>query len=236
MSAVIEAPTKAPKYKSILGTVELHHYVDPHPGKAATDRVPVACDRCGGKGHIVAYRHIDGGRCFQCYGSGRDSISVATARKWAKDDAFIAEYGAQVDAYWAEFEAAQERGRKEREFAQAWDDAHAEATRRAAMNQNVLGAVGQRLKGIAATVTVSTGFERTSYTGYGTDYVKLVIFTTEGGEVIKISGQADALYGLNKGDKVLLTATVKEYGDYNGQRQTIMQRPKIEIVEKAEED
>jgi DnaJ-class molecular chaperone len=30
----------------------------------------VRCDRCGGRGHIPAYNHVQGGVCFQCWGSG----------------------------------------------------------------------------------------------------------------------------------------------------------------------
>jgi hypothetical protein len=29
-----------------------------------------ACDRCGGIGHIAAFKHVSGGVCFQCDGSG----------------------------------------------------------------------------------------------------------------------------------------------------------------------
>jgi len=30
----------------------------------------VRCDRCGGRGHIPVYNHVQGGVCFQCWGSG----------------------------------------------------------------------------------------------------------------------------------------------------------------------
>ena len=30
----------------------------------------VACDLCGGRGHIPVYNHVQGGVCFQCWGSG----------------------------------------------------------------------------------------------------------------------------------------------------------------------
>lgn len=29
-----------------------------------------ACPRCGGEGYVHGYEHVDGGRCFQCGGSG----------------------------------------------------------------------------------------------------------------------------------------------------------------------
>ena len=36
----------------------------------ATDN---SCPRCGGSGIIDAYRHINGGHCFQCNGTGKRS-------------------------------------------------------------------------------------------------------------------------------------------------------------------
>lgn len=41
-----------------------HHYVD------------CRCPRCGGHGWLTGYEHVEGGRCFQCGGSGRGSIKV----------------------------------------------------------------------------------------------------------------------------------------------------------------
>lgn len=35
---------------------------------ALTD--PNRCDRCGGKGHLDAFKHVEGGTCFECGGSG----------------------------------------------------------------------------------------------------------------------------------------------------------------------
>lgn len=226
--------TKPATYKSnILGTVELHDYVDAYAGQAPTDRVPVNCGRCGGRGRIEAFSFIDGGRCWGCFGSGMDSISVATARKNARSDAFLAEYGDQIDAYWAVENARIEAAAKAAEFAEAWDAAHAEAVRRAAMNTNTLGAVGERLKNIEATVTVSTGFERDAYRGYGTEFVKIVVMTTGDGTVLKVSGVANCLYGLERGDRVKVTGTVKEHSSYRGQIQTVLQRP---VIKRLDED
>lgn len=50
----------------------------------------VECNRCGGRGHMGEYDHVDAGRCFKCAGSGR-----ALTTKGAK--AFAA-YTAALDA------------------------------------------------------------------------------------------------------------------------------------------
>ncbi len=55
------------------------------------------CGRCGGKGGIDAYRHIDGGRCMACKGSG----SIVKADKVPPAEALareIAERTAAVES------------------------------------------------------------------------------------------------------------------------------------------
>jgi|GEM_PF-5203234 len=148
---------KFPKMKTVLGWKVLHSYVDPHPGKDNSDRVPAPCHRCGGSG-LHGPKQVYNGVCFECHGSGRGSISVGTARQYAKSDALIAEYGDELQTYWDEFEAAQQAAEKAREFAQAWDDAHAEAAKRAAMVGGFIGEVGEQLrgKGLVGTVVSTT--------------------------------------------------------------------------------
>ena len=44
-------------------------------------------------------------------------------------------------------------------------------------------------------------------------------------------------YGANKGDKITLTATIKEHGDFRGLKQTRLARPaKVTVIEKEIED
>lgn len=41
------------------------------------------CMRCAGAGYFNAYRHIDGGRCFGCGGSGRSRRSAERIKRCA---------------------------------------------------------------------------------------------------------------------------------------------------------
>lgn len=39
---------------------------------AGRRQVSQPCGRCGGRGHLRPFRHVDGGRCFRCVGAGTD--------------------------------------------------------------------------------------------------------------------------------------------------------------------
>lgn len=230
--------TKTVTYKSVLGVVPLNLYTDPHPGMAASDRVPVNCDRCGGTGRVV-FEWVDGGRCWGCFGTGKSTISVATARKWAKGEAYVAEYNDQIKAYWAEFEAVQAKAAAEAEFAAAYEAAHIENARLATLNQGTVGQPGERVRNLVATITVVASFEKPSFSGYGTELHRLVTATLEDGRVVVMSGTANALWEVAKGDKVSLTGTVKKENPFKvykatGQMQTALQRPAITVLEAAE--
>lgn len=227
--------TKIVTFKSVLGTVPLNLYVDPHPGKVGTDRVPVNCDRCGGTGRVV-FEWVDGGRCWGCFGTGKSTISVATARKWAKGEAFVAEYNDQIKAYWAEIEAAQAKAAAEAEFAAAWDEAHAENIRLASLNQGTVGEIDERVRNLVAVIDVVASFEKPKFSGYGTEIHRLVTATLEDGRVVKMTGTAAVLWEVARGDKVTITGTVKAHKVYakTGQMQTILKRPAIKVLEAAE--
>lgn len=223
--------TKPATFKSsILGTVELHSYVDPHPGKVGTDRVPTTCGRCGGSGYFNCFRHIYAGRCFGCDGTGKDTISVATARKWARSDAFATEYADEIAAYWAEFEAAQEVARKAEEFAAHWDEAHAENIRRAALVQGFLAEVGDKIAGVEVTVKVAKYIEGS----WNRSSSMFIIAETAAGQVIKIFGSSNSLFGLQRDDQATITtAKVKAHESWNGQEQTVLSHVKVEKNEEV---
>ncbi|QBI96065.1 hypothetical protein SEA_MISSDAISY_86 [Mycobacterium phage MissDaisy] len=218
---------------------ELSTYVDPYPGKNDWDRIYYndVCCRCGGSGVYRWWTSVGqaSGTCFGCFGTGKveRSNAVSTLRRQAKEDALWREYGDQLRAEMQAAAEAAEAERQRREWEEAWEEAHREQARRAALNNEVVGEVGERVRNIEATVQVSTSFERASFTGCGTETVMLVIFKLDDGRVIKSTGTGLNLYGLDRGDRVKLTGTVKGYGEYKGQRQTILQRVKVEVVEAA---
>ncbi|QDF19397.1 hypothetical protein [Mycolicibacterium fortuitum] len=228
--------TRKPTYKSeILGTVTLNLYTDPHPGRDAKDRVPVPCAKCGGTGRIEAFGYIDGGRCWDCNGHGQSSISVGTARKYARSEAFALEYGDQIDAYWRDIEEKNRVAREAAEWAAAWDEAHTENARRATLNQTVMGQEGDKLADIEVTVEVAKSIEVPGYR-YGTDWKRFVVLKTADGQVAKVFGTAECLWKVERGDRaVIRRATVKRHDEYQGQKQTELTRVKLEKIEPADD-
>lgn len=218
------------KFKSAeLGTVALTSYVDPHPGKTGTDRVPAPCHRCGGSGYFDAFRHVYGGRCFQCGGNGAGSISVATARRHARVEAFRAEYAAELAAARQVAAEAAERAAAEAEFAAAYDAAIAENARRAAMVQGFLGEVDAKVT-FTGTVTVAK-YQAGSYNRSSSMFL---VFTTDAGQVVKGFSSSQTVMGLERGDRVTVTAKVKGHAAYQGQDQTTVTGIKAETLEAAQ--
>lgn len=231
--------TKPVTYNGPIGVRELKSYVDPCPGAHNSDRITmkVKCDRCV-DGIYRWWTHMGqaGGTCFKCFGTTVYTYELAavTVRKNAKQDAYHRDYTDEIRAHFAAQQAIFNAAEAAREFDRAWEDAHKEQARRAAMNNNTIGEIGERLRDLEATIEVSASFERASYAGYGTETVKIIVAKLADGRVIKMMGTGDSLWGLNRGDKVKITGTVKGYGEYKGQTQTILQRAKINVVEPAE--
>ncbi|SKT51723.1 Uncharacterised protein [Mycobacteroides abscessus subsp. massiliense] len=214
-------------------------YVDPYPGKASTERIEwvETCGRCGGSGVFTWWTSTGqaSGTCFGCQGAGRVSRSRAVSmfRRDARLEALFREHGQQLADEAAATAEVAETARRAEEFERAWTAAHVEQGRRAALNNTPAGVEGERLRDLDASVTVSAGFERTGYTGY-TEYVKIVAFTLETGQVLLCKGTASCLYDVSRGDRVKLTGTVCGTGMYHGQLQTVLQRPKVTVTERAD--
>jgi hypothetical protein len=237
------ATVKPVTFKGVLGVKPLLSYVDPHPGLHGSDRVSfsVPCDRCNATGVYRWWTHYGqaAGTCFKCFGTTKHVYdrAVVSIRKDAKVEAYARDYAADIAAHHAaqraaaeaaEAAAAVERAAAEAEAAAA--AAAAEEARIASLNNEPVGELGQRVRNIEATIEVSTGYERPSFRGYGTDFVKVVTAKLADGRVVLMKGQANALYGLDKGDQVRITGTVAGFPLYQGQLQTLLQRPAIEVV------
>lgn len=203
---------------------QLAVYVDPFPGELGQVRKYEVCGKCRGDGVVhygnitLATRHASGRVCFQCMGSGRTSYLVSSRRQTVRDQvkaenerrAAAADYAATAD------ERALE------EYVAAWDEAHAEQDRRAALTAGYLGEVGERLRGLTATVEVNAKFETESFNGSGVDYKSMLILREAAtGKIIKTVVGAR---GLERGDTVTISGTVKDHGNYQGQDQTVLGR------------
>lgn len=87
-----------------------------------------------------------------------------------------------------------------------------------------IGTVGERLRGLELTVSFQTGFE----TQFG--FTTVTGFRDAAGNVFIHKGTNP---GCERGDRVTVAATVKEHGERDGVKQTILSRPKVEVVERA---
>ena len=220
--------TKPATYKSPeLGTVVLNSYVDPHPGKVGTDRVPAPCSRCGGSGYFQQFGHVYGGRCFQCGGNGQGSITVATVRKHARHAAYVAEYADQIAAVREAEAIAARQAAAEAEFAADWDAAHAEAARRAAMVQGFLGEVGEKIVTGPGTVQVAKYIEGS----WNRSSSMFIVVKLDSGQVVKTFGSSATLFNVERNCRVTLTGKVKGQENYQGQDQTVLSHTKATIID-----
>lgn len=218
------SPTK--KYKPNGKIYELHQYVDPHPDHADSDQVFDTCGRCGGGG-LFGPKVVFNGLCFQCLGTGLAPITVGTLRRREKERALWAEYGDELRAFHAEIARQNEIARLAEEFAQAWDEAHAEQARREAMTQGFVAEVGEKVKDLKGIVKVATTYDA-SY-GYRRATGMFLVIELDSGQMVKIAGTGASLFqGLERGDEVtILSGTVKSHQSYKGQDQTMLTRAKL---------
>lgn len=55
----------------------------------------INCRRCGGAGIIAAYKSVNGGECFDCGGSGKETVLVGSAAHMSAES--IARMNARID-------------------------------------------------------------------------------------------------------------------------------------------
>jgi hypothetical protein len=217
----------------------LSSYSDPHPGAKGSDKVADACGMCDGGGVYQGYSRITWQRgrgnraqiapwCFWCNGSGKRFITVATLRKRAKEAAYQRDYAEEIAAA----QAAEQAAYAAKAFAKDWDEAHAEQARRAALVTGFAGEVGQRVRGLPGVVRFEKSYDA-SY-GYHRQTGKFLIVELANGQVVKIAGTGGSLFGHERGDRVLVTGTVKAHETYNGQDQTVLTRAALEAAESEE--
>lgn len=201
-------------------------YVDPHPGRKSDEVIPRSenCWKCGGSGYIKAFGFTDSGRCWACHTNGAivTRPRVSALRREAKVQAVLREYGEQLRAEREAEEAIARAAAAAEQFARDWDAAQAEQERRNALVKGFVGAVGAKLKDLRGTVDVSKVVEG----AYGNSV--FLVVTLDNGQVVKTFGSGESLWGLDRGQEVLiLAATVKDHVAHQGQDQTVLTRVKI---------
>ena len=194
----------------------------------------VTCDRCGGTG-IYACRVENGqpvphpaynGVCLKCGGSGK------VTAKWIER---TAEYQAKLDARRqkreearrAEWEAKQaeiEARRKAEAEERAREEARIKAQK--AISQHV-GEIGEKLS-VKCTLDKKAYFEVRSFCGYGTDIMHVYTFKDVNGN--KLVWKTSAYIDAERGEPVELTGTVKEHSEYKDEKQTVLKRCKVTVI------
>lgn len=202
---------------------ELAVYVDPFPGRKGSERITETCGKCGGD-RVISWGNVtlqvgkvSGRVCFQCMGRGETSRLVSSARSTARAQvkaenerrAAAADFAADYDAQAA------------RDLEDAHTEALAEQARRDTLPKGFLGQPGERLRNLNARVILVRSYESVDYMT-GRPVLKFVIkFDVLGRTAVTFTGQS---YGLEDGQFVNLTGTVKDHSVRDGEDQTVLSR------------
>lgn len=208
-------------------------YVDPFPGKKGTDYVREECVFCtdgvygGASGHTWA-RKVNGvwvtnKWCYRCQGLGYFSVRVSSVRARVRREV-KRQIQAIQDAPRIE---AERKARLAAEIEFAHIDALAEQARRDAMNNDVLGEVGAKIRDLAATVRVATTYDASF--GFSKQIGSFLVLETDDHRFVKVAGTGSTLFGHKRDDRVTIKlGTVKDHSEYKGQVQTNLTRVKLE--------
>lgn len=205
----------------------------------------MTCDRCGGAGYYAiavcngapVLSPLDGGVCWKCGGTGKvlgkwiertpEYQAKLDARREARRKA-QAEEDARKQAEW-------EQKRKEREAREEAERAEREARIKAqkAISQYV-GEVGKRIA-VKASYVGSASFEVNSFKGYGTETMYVHTFKdADGNKLIWKTSTSlgtwleDGTWQKHEyGENVDIIGTVKEHKEYRDEKQTALNRCKL---------
>lgn len=86
------------------------------------------------------------------------------------------------------------------------------------------GEVGKRLD-VTATVERIASYERPSFSGRGFDTVWIVTMRTAEGNAVVV--KSPSFGGRQKGETVMMRATIKEHSEFRGEKQTVMMRAAV---------
>ena len=202
----------------------------------------VKCDRCGGTGiytwgGMINGRPMFAGTCYKCGGAQtvweivkeytpeyRAKLDAANERKKAKQREENEKKQAEQEAYWQKVREEREKAEEERRKAE-------EA--RKAVSQHV-GQIGKRST-FTVTLEKKVSFEVPSFRGYGTDTKRIYIFSDASGNKL-VWKTTSFLWkdpddwnkgSVQEGETATIKATVKDHGDYNGEKQTEITRVAI---------
>lgn len=209
-------------------------------GSTASGNFARICSRCSGSGIWGQINHFGFNSvtyvCFKCNGIGLEG-------KTYPDLPTAIAHLAKLEQ--SRVKAQAKRKAKETARLDAWKEANkdrleaeskARAERQAQLEVQIAksvylsGSVGDRIT-FEGVVTKAMTFD-TNY-GYQAGSVRMLIVETKNNEVVKMSTTADWAYDLNEGDSVSMVATIKEFSEFRGIKQTIVKSPVIDRIEEV---
>ena len=188
----------------------------------------IECDRCNGKGIYYTGVHngelipswVDNGVCFKCRGLGK------VKSKWKE---YTPEHEAKLEARrkarrekW-EADHAEEIAQREAERLAREAEEKAEAERKA--KSQYIGAEGDKIDK-KVTLERRAWFEIPCYAGFGTETKYIYTFRDDEGNALIWKTTKGLIY--ERGEELNLKGTIKEHSEYDGEKQTILTRCKVE--------
>ena len=183
------------------------------------------CGRCGGKGFIRGFEHVENAVCFACRGDSLDLFATD------KDELFERIRPAWLRARRENLKRLAKAEAHEQKVAVLLD-AQIEAGYRAMAREvealettkesTHIGTIGEKITA-TGEVVFTTRYE--TFYGYRETFNAMVKIATPDGAVI-LKGTTAFLFDLEKGDTVTVVGKVKDHGEYKGEKQTVLVRPK----------
>ena len=187
----------------------------------------VTCDRCGGAGGADQWKYT-GWNCYKCGGKGKvlGKYKIYTPEYEAKLEAKRRARREKWEAEHAEEMARAEAERKAKEEAEriAREKAEAEEAARKAISQYI-GEVGEKIE-LSVILEKIAWYEAPSFRGFGMDARYIYTFRNDHGDAIVWKTTKGLM--TERGEAVKLKGTIKELSEYDGEKQTVLTRCKIE--------
>lgn len=105
---------------------------------------------------------------------------------------------------------------------------HSKLSKEDQPESNYIGEVGDKLN-LIVTLEKIVSYERTSYTGWGTEMARIYKFRDESGNIL--IWNTGSWQEIGEGTKVHLTGKIKEHNEYKGEMQTVLTRCRINFLE-----
>jgi hypothetical protein len=187
----------------------------------------IPCSRCGGQGGADKWQ-FTGYTCYQCGGTGKmqGKYKVYTPEYEAKLEAKRKARAEKYEREHAEEIAKAEAERKAKEDAErrAREEEEKRIMEQKAISQ-FIGQVGDKVD-MDAVLDHRAWFEIPSFRGFGTDTMHIYTFRDPDGNAIIWKTSKGLVF--ENGERVHLKGTIKEHSEYDGEKQTVLTRCKVE--------